>query len=474
MKRLTKRFLPILALSALLSSCGEEVLTQNTLSETDSGADLETFHYSTCAAMRFVKPPVDILFVVDNSGSTLQESFAEIKGEIAATVSTISNEFDYHAYIVPLHQADGEDISGYPLIVSDRESLKDQTLLTIPLEQINAQTFFSQAGGGNVEHGYQRVYNVINQNRENGIFRDNAHTISVMISNGYDTDTLPKIGGQPTFDSSVFNAKKNQFISLSSDLSASSFRFISLTPHSNCNGWKAYANYGYKKMSLDLGSATMDLCSGNYGNLFTAVNKSIRQVLVGHKYDHWKISSASESEIQSDDITIKKVLPSGTETAIPSGSAEQDCGEDSNHFVYLGKQEGINTRYAPDAGEPVTGLVIKLCGEARVKYDENAKRPECISAKTRTPTEYFGYVVLPREPQLGTVKIEINGVDISNGSQNGWTYEGYQTDKNTKVEKNGAKATPSLKKTGYFLKLNGNAVFSNGDKINVYYKPKSI
>ena len=37
-----------------------------------------------------------------------------------------------------------------------------------------------------------------------------------------------------------------------------------------------------------------------------------------------------------------------------------------------------------DPGEPQTGLMIKLNGSARLEY------PECVIAKTRTPTEYFG------------------------------------------------------------------------------------
>ena len=191
------------------------------------------------------------------------------------------------------------------------------------------------------------------------------------------------------------------------------------------------------------------------------VNESIHHELVGHKYDHWKISSASEADIQTDDIVVTKVSPNGAEVNIPAGGP--------NGFEYLGYKSGINTRYEPDEGEPVSGLVIKLNGSAKLSY------PDCIKAKTRTPTEYFGFVALPREPQVGTIKIEINGKTLASSSENGWTYLGYRDSKNIKVGgPENVATTPGLFKSGYFIKMHGSAVFSNGDKINVYYKPQAI
>ncbi|MCO4754758.1 MAG: VWA domain-containing protein [Bacteriovoracaceae bacterium] len=472
-----KKLFTILALSTLLTSCGEEILTQNTLSETFGAPDLESFHYNTCSAMRFVKPPVDILFVVDNSGSTLQSSFTAIKEQIAATVSTISNEFDYHVYIAPLKPSSGDSISNYPLIVSDPTPFVEENPTAyniVQIEEISSSVFFSEALGGNTEQGFKRVHDLINENRNNNIFRSNANTIAVMISNYDDTDTVKKVNGQASYNNTEFNNKKNQFINLKQNLNAKSFRFISLTPHSSCNGWNYHGGESrYKKMSQDLYSLfghsddssykhARDLCSGNYATLFKSVNESIRHERVGHKYDHWKISSADESSIQANDIVVMKVSQDGSKKVeVPVGT--------SNGFEYLGYKQGINTRYAPDAGEPVTGLVIKLNGSARVDY------PDCITAKTRTPTEYFGYAVMPREPQVGTIKVEINGKTIENSSTNGWSYEGFQPSKNVKVPgPTDAPTTPELLKSGYFIKLNGSAIITNGDDINVYYKPMAI
>ncbi|MEX0797918.1 MAG: vWA domain-containing protein, partial [Bacteriovoracaceae bacterium] len=351
-----KKIFSILLLSSLLSSCGEEILTQNTLSESFGAPDLETFQYNTCAAMRFVKPPVDILFVVDNSGSTLQDSFQQIKDQIAATVSTISNEFDYHVYIAPLKPIDGDNINGYPLIVSDTNSLT-QSLAHYPglieLGSISSQTLFGDPAGNNDEHGLKRVHDVIDANRSNGIFRQNAHTVAVMISNGDDNEVVEDNDGfGTTVNESVFTDRKQSFLTLANDtLNSESFRFISLVPHTNCNSWKM--GHYYKRMSQEIYDSfdysddntlknSRDLCSGNYSSLFSVVNSSIHHELVGHKYDHWKISSASETDINASEITVTKVSPNGTETNVPTGSV--------NGFEYLGHKTNINTRYEPDSG----------------------------------------------------------------------------------------------------------------------------
>lgn len=465
-----KRLFLFFTLAALLSSCGEEVLTTNTVSTSQTGDKIENFSYSTCAAMRFVKPPVDILFVVDNSGSTLQSSFQQIKQQIANTVSTISDEFDYHIYIAPLHAGSGDSINGYPLIVSDIGTLSTAALNIVELKNINSQTFFSQAMGGAGEFGFQRVYDLISSNRSNGIFRNEANTVAVMISNGDDTETMSFPGGQPAYNTDKFGEKFTQFTNLKSTMNADSFRFISLVPHSSCNGWQTYGNY--RKMSKEIyeyfgytddssGKDSRNLCGGNYASLFQAVNNSIRHRLVEHKYDHWKISSAQEAQIQVDDITVTKVDENGNKTNIPR--------DNSNGFEYLGYRVNQNTRYEPDAGEPVTGLVVKLHGSARVTY------PDCIIAKTRTPTEYYGYAVLPREPQVGTIKVEVRGSSIPNSSANGWSYEGYKENFNIKVPgPTNVSVNPPQYKSGYFIKLNGSAIYTNGDTINVYYKPKAL
>ncbi len=473
-----KSIILLITLSLFAISCGEEVLTAGTVNEEYTANNIDSFELNTCSQMHFEKPPVDLLFVVDNSGSSLLPSFDSIKQQIRGTINTISNDFDYHIYIAPLIPLAGQSLTQYQTIVSDPSTLPSPASVNIVSpENIS---LFSQATGNNDEHGFRRASDLIQANRTNGIFRKKSNTIVVMISNGDDNEAVITIQGNQYPDPTKFENLKNSLLKyskkysdsnpVSNPLEAESFRFISLVAHTNCNGWRPAINY--RKMSKDIynymgytddnySRDSKNLCSGNYSNLFSAINNSIQAVVIGHKYNHWKISNASASSIQEDDITVKKVTPEGVVTQIPIGAA--------NGFQYLGHKVNQNTRYEPTVGEPKTGLMIKLNGSARVSY------PDCIIAKTRTPTEYFGFLALPREPQAGSIKVVIRGQEVAQDSTNGWGYIGWHEVKNIKVPgPTGASVNPPLNKSGYFIQLFGSAIFTNGDSIEVYYKPAAL
>jgi hypothetical protein len=470
----------ILYLVLLLTfvSCAEEVFTQNNDDASLTTNTVETFDLDYCAQMKPVKPPVDILYLIDNSGSTLASSFQEIKSQIQSTINTISKDFDYHIYFAPLNASAQDSIQGYPLIVSDPSSIPN--IASVNIIQPENLNMFAQASGNNSEHGLQRVKSIIDFNRGNGIFRNNANTITVMISNGDDTQTQTTIGGNIVFDPIVYaqlrdgfkayTSKYAQSNTITNPLNLESFRFISLVAHSACNGWKKGTTY--KMMSADLydyqglsdnstNKDSYDLCSQNYSNMFNAVNNSIKAIIEGYHYDHWRISSANESQIQENDITlIKYNKKNGTSENIPTGAV--------NGFEYLGYKADQNTRYLPSLGEPATGLIVKLNGTARVIY------PDCVIAKTRTPTEYFGYFAIPRDPEISTIRVEIRGQVIPQSAANGWSFLGWRDTLNIKVPgPTDASTIPELNKSGYFLQLHGNAIFTNGETINVYYKPKA-
>lgn len=474
MKNLKSTFLLLSLLIA--TSCGEETLTKSQQKTTITAADISTFEVSNKSLSHLEKPPVDILYVVDNSGSTLIDSFQSLKGQIQNTLYNVSNEFDYHIYFTPLIPASGDSITSYPLIVSDPSSLNGTAGLNI----ITADNLspFAAASGNNVEHGFQRALTIIENNISNGIFRQNANTIVVMISNGDDTSAISYgFGGNSVVDQNKFETTVSDFKRLtkqhspSGSLKAETLRFISLVAHQNCSfakpgdfyrlmSQKIYDYQGFTDNNSKKDS--FDLCSRDYSGLFSAVNSSIRQVLVGHKYDHWLISTQSESSIAIDDITLTKVNGNtGAKTNIPRSA--------TNGFEYLGARSNQNTRYFPDAGEPVSGLVVKLNGTARVDF------PDYIVSKTRTPTEYFGYIPLPRDPDLKTVEVIINGTKYGQSSSDGWTYLGYREILNTKVPgPSGASVNPPLNKSGYFLKLYGSAIYSSGDNVQVFFKGKAI
>lgn len=458
----------------ILTSCGgDEIFNKKTQNDSFTANKVKPFSSSQCAQMHFEKPPVDLLFLVDNSGSTLSSDFSALKNQISQTIGQISSEFDFHIYVAPLVANQGDSINSYPLLVANTNGLPSVTNLNIVSP--DALEFFSNVTGNNLEEGFERAYQVIKNNISNGVFRKNANLVIVTISNGDDDSSYFQSGQNKVFDASKFNAKKTQLKSLAKSsgdplLEAETVRYLTLVAHSSC-GDKFQKGTLYKKMSNEIytefgyandsNKHSYDLCSQDYQNLFSEVNNSIRQILVGHSYDHWKISSASESSIQPDDITVTKIMPDGSKVLIPR--------DNTNGFEYLGYQTEINTRYAPSPGEKVTGLVVKLNGNARVSY------PECIIAKTRTPTEYFGYINLKSKPDESTIKVTIRGKDIPKGGANGWTYIGYHEIKNIKVPgPENVSILPALNQTGYFIQLSGDSIYTNGDEVKYSYKPASL
>lgn len=463
------KLLLTISLFSILISCGEEAITQQTVSEEYTASSVDTFELSECAHFTFRKPPVDILYVVDNTGSTLSNAFESIKSEIKNTVSTLSSDFDYHIYVAPLIPNSDDSISGYPIIISDTSSVPS----IASLSQVNVESLsmFSEEKGNNIENGFERVKNLIEGNRSNGIFRDEANTIIIMISNGDDSSVYTKYGENVTYNSAKFTEHKTNMVNLKTSLDAASFRFISLVPFTECNdSWKVGLHYqkmseyiyGLEGYTDSSSQDKLDLCSGDYSSLFTAINNSIQAVVDGHKYDHWVISTASEAEIEASDITLTKVSTDGTISNIEESTTDG--------FEYLGYKEDQLLNYEPtDVVEKGSGLIVKLYGSARVTH------PECLIAKTRTPTEYFGYISLPREPNTSTIKITIDGTDISESTTDGWNYIGWKDTQNIKVPgPTDAAITPEVTKSGYMIQLSGNAIFTNGQSVKVYYKPNSL
>jgi len=492
MKKIYRNLLTILALT-LATSCGEEVFTQNTLVEGDGSAGVQSFSDNNCTDLTLVKPPVDILYVVDNSGSSSLPNFQALKEQIRTTLSTISTEFDFHITIAPLMSPAAENMQSFQLMAYDVSNLVSAAVNLIEPKNVE---MFTQAAGNNTEYGFTRAAAIIDSNRANGIFRNNSNTIVVLISNGDDNEAVTTIGGNQVPDSGKYTSLKNKFLSytksyadsntVANPMNADSFRFISLVAHSNCNSWKKGSNYqlmsndiyNYWKNNLpaqsnsnsDDNSASkdsVDLCSSDYSSIFKSVNKSIRAVIVGHEYDYWRISTASAAEIQEDDITLTKIKT--------DGSTEVLTIDPVNGFEYLGYKSAQNTRYHPTLGEPKTGLMVKLNGTAKLKYDSQLEKAECMIAKTRTPTEHFGYVAISREPQQGTIKVEIDGVDQPKSATNGWNYLGWHDVKNIKVPgSTSAAITPVVNRTGYIIQLNGSAIYTNGQSIKVFYKPAAL
>ncbi len=484
-------------LSLMFTSCSEEKFTIQGQSSSFSTQATTSYSLGSCSNHHTVRPMVDILYVVDNSSSSFSIPHT-LKEELKNTIATLSSDFDYHVYIAPLIPISGEGPSSYRLLLNNPDSVtsdaRNNLLVSGGVDNISLGDFFQSASGGSTEYGFKRVKQLIDGNRSNLIFRKHANIMAVMISTEDDEEGLDQYDYNgstvvtPFSDNGVYNSYVSYFKRYtakyysssnsvpSNALMASQFRFLSVVPHTTCqSGFRKSDRY--KKMSSDLhfyngGSSSYvdsyNLCSGEYAQLFANINSTIQQILVEYQYNHVQISTAGPASIQEDDITVYKVLSDGSQLNIPASS--------SNGFEYLGYvTTPIETRSFPNDpnvandAEPKSGHMIRLNGTATFKY------PECVIAKTRTPTEYFGYIAIDRKPEISTVQVFINGQEIPQSSSNGWTsYSNnqYQEVLNIKVPgPTNAAVTPTQEVSGYILQLHGTAIYTNGDSVVVHYDP---
>ncbi|MBY0516843.1 MAG: hypothetical protein K2P81_08050 [Bacteriovoracaceae bacterium] len=444
--------------------CSKEEFAGSPKTEKYTANSVEVFQNLTCANHTLVKPPVDILYVVDNSLSAGYLS-STVKDQIRLTIQTVSQEFDYHIMVAPL-LADGQSDTFRPVITNNASGMAP----SVNVVSLEGLQFFNTPQGVNNEPGFARSTSLISNNRSNGIFRNGAHTIIVLVSNGDDTDTKSCFNGQCFPNNTAYDSAYNNFINLKGSLSAQQFRFFSLVAHTaNCKSGYAEGKM-YKMMSSRVYSAmnatdqssrstpdSYDLCSSTY-NLYAGINESIRQEVVGHTYNRWLVSSGtSQNVIES----VTKISPNGTATTVPM---------DATNGYTCCTSGTQNTRILPTVGEPKTGTFIELNGSGQVVY------PQCLVVKSRTPTEYYGYAVVPSKPKPDTIVVRIRGNNIPQSTTNGWSYTGYLENQNIKFTNAAATtaANPPLNRTGYFIKLNGSAVYASGDTVEVYYTPEGI
>lgn len=469
--------LPVLLLMALLgASCSKEEFAGSPKTDSFTANPVQVFQNQTCANSTLVKPPVDVLYLVDNSPSAAFLTDT-IKQQLRQTIQLISSEFDYHVLVAPL--IPGTSVYGensLPVLANSGPMLSKGTLVSF--ESLNIESFFSGTAGASNEQGFNRVKTVINNYRTGTVpvFRQNAHTIVVLVSNGEDSSVYNNSNGFRLFSDPLFTTQFNDLRNLGyTTLNAKQFRFFSVAAHTVCQSGYKEAR-AYKQMSGQLyteavnrgitadqaGRATpdsYDLCTNDFANLYTGVNNSIRQEVIDHRYNFWPVTNSTDTNINTNDIQVFKVLASGSTVSIPNAAV-------NGWQLVPGGVQTRNTRYFPTpAGEPATGILISLNGTAEVRY------PECMVVRTSSPIEEYQYVVLPTAPIESTIIIRVRGQQIPQGSVNGWTYEGFRTNQDIKVP--GSSNVPTLR-TGYFIKLNGTSKYVSGDTVESFYAPAPL
>jgi hypothetical protein len=304
--------------------------------------------------------------------------------------------------------------------------------------------------------------------QSNKILRQNAHLIVILVSNGKDYEIETTSG----FNSSAFTSRKDSLLAIKSYLSSKQLRLFSVT--ANVGGTATCGSTGFyssKNSYGDMSSALLlaqkissstsdhyDLCPpSSISAVFAGVNTTIQQIIIPHTYDKWPITFATPATgLNKNSIQVLKSSPTMAPTAIASSK-----------WTLVENSPSVPSRTQPSEGEPISGNLIKFNSP-----DDYITYPECIQVTSTSNLEYFQYVVIPKVPKMESVVLKIKGVTIPQSTTNGWSYAGYQLDKNIKVAFDGFSELPEAKRTGYFLQLNGsNNYYKSGDNVEIYYVP---
>lgn len=463
-----------LSLLMTLAGCGSEQFGSSPKTTTESVSPLKSFSHNSCSTYTLIKPKVDVLYVIDNSASSYYIA-SDIKTAISNTVNSLSADFDYRVVGTPLL----ETASGN----NDYQVMTNSTdLYGIPSDSRKISSsgnfsFFSNAPIPGVEKGIGRVVSFVDAHK-NALLRPNAYTVIVLVSNGRDLEVEEDAGygnGETRLNTANYNARLTSLRNLkSSGLNALQLRMISVTAKSVCQpGWRS-SNLSYVKMAKQLyvdslaqdsaAQDSYDLCSaGGISSIFTAINNSIKQVVLPHSYRYWPITFAENNEtVSTGEIRVTKVTPNGSTVELT---------RDMEWFYEdRGTAQSVNTRELPTAGEPIVGRHF-------IRFQNLVTYPDCVLVTSVSRTEYFDYVVLPQKPIIATLSIRINGQVIPKSTTNGWSDEtSVQQTINIKAPyPTAADENPPVMRTGFMIKLNGASnYYKSGDNVEVNYNPAGV
>ncbi|MBH48188.1 MAG: hypothetical protein CME71_08465 [Halobacteriovorax sp.] len=493
----TKQLFIVLGVLLLASSCGIEEFASKKKKDSLAVNGIITTSQSACSQFTYIKPKVDFLFLWDNSSSAVFIN-SQTRQALNQTIDLISTRFDYHIMLAPLVLPQGASVNSYAgLIVSDTPSGEmTSQALAMRIDRSNAANHLSSfpSVAQSAEYGTQRSIDLLNTNKTNNgssyhnAFRRNAHTIVVVMSTEDDDGALQGNGGISQNLNNFVSSKTSALNNLKNSLDAIQLRFFSIVRKSVCNQYGpmnpfAYSE-AYRRVSeqvflsqsptpSDIGNNrdSFDLCSvSDFTTVFDGINNSIQDFILGHKYNYWPVAQAG-ANIDPNEITVTK-----DGTSYPR--LNEPVSNGANGFSFTNAVQTVNTRFAPDAGEPFTGYVVKLYGNAQVTY------PECMSVRTQTVQEWYGYAHMQSKPVESSIQLKIDGVPVSKCGTNLSTCNGYEliksgagptyiSNQNMRIEgpNNFTPKSPGLVKSGYFLKLHGNAAYSNGQSVEIIYDP---
>lgn len=436
-------------LLATLVSCGGEQFGTTPQSTSNSVQAPTGYKQYSCSSHTLIKPKVDVLYVVDNSGSIFDIQDA-VKAAIKNTANTISQNFDYRLISTKLiqPQTDSTPYDDYLVLTNSTDALPD----TSKKVSVASELFNFVYDGKAMERGLGRTYEFMNHHK-NSLLRNGAYQIVVLVSNGRDD--------QVAGDSALFASTLTNYQTLKGALQAPQLRFLSVTAKGSC-GKSAADTYVKMSTSLNSSSDSFDICSSSLSNLFSVVNSTIQQVIIPHHYRYWPMTFAKVGDTENSFGEIKVYKVSGNSAPVLVPASEWTYHESTQGWE--------NTRELPTVGE-------RADYKHFVRFNNLVTYPDCIQIEAKSRTEYFGYIILPRAPQLAGIYVTINGNSIPQSSTNGWTYIGNVTvPKNIKMPyPNAGDDLPKVEKMGFMIQLNGSSnYYKSGDNVQVNFIPAAI
>lgn len=474
MKIYWSAFLSFSLLLALVG-CGTEQFGTTPQEKAEKPNPVTGFQQASCTGHTLEKPAVDILYIVDNSASNTYVS-QDIRTAIQNTINSISTEFDYRVIGTPLLKT-SQGNEDYQIL--SRSRLPS----TIPSSKVVTSStqfsFFNNVVNdvNVVEAGLGRAQNFIS-NHQTDLFRQGAYLFIVLVSNGRDTEVEkpdPAYGASadaPTVQiTTEFNKRKAEFAEIKKYLKSQQLRLFSVTANTRCKSGYISSPLSYAAMSQALydthgfgyksSADHYDLCQPtSAGQIFADVNANIKQIIVPHTYKYWPITfSETATGLNTSEIKVYKSSPLQAPTLIPS-----------SHWTYISNTNNTTyqSRVKPNVGEPINNRhLIEFTSGNEVTY------PECIQVTSVSNLEYFGYVVIPKDPKPESVVLKINGRQIPPSTTDGWSLIGEQT-RNIKIAHDGFSNKPEVVRNGYMLQLNGsNNYYKSGDSVEINYIPLS-
>jgi hypothetical protein len=462
-----------LILLLMVVGCGSEEFGTVPKSTTSTPDSITSYTQSSCSTYTLIKPKVDVLYVVDNSSSSYYIA-NDIKTALSNTVKSLSSDFDFRVV--------GTQLIATPNGNNDYQVLTNSPDLqgipsdTRKISSAGDFTFFATPSSG-VERGLGRIVDFVSFHRGN-LLRNNAYLVIVLVSNGRDLEVEEDAGfgnGETKLNTAMYSGKLSALRTLKSQMSALQLRLFSVTAKNTCVPGYRTALKSYVKMSTDLYTDSLatdneinkdsyDLCSSvGVTSIFTAINNSIKKVVLPHQYRYWPITFANSNEMV--DLTKVKVQKVG-----PNGSSLTLTKDVEWFYENKNPAAAVNTRELPTPGEPYTGSHF-------IRFANPIVYPDCVLVTSVSKTEYFGYIVLPQQPKFGTVSVRINGRPVPKSATNGWSDLSLMTStRNIKVPyPNQGDENPPIIRTGYMLQLNGSQnYYKSGDAVEVNYLPTGI